>query len=160
MSTLPYVTAHGNISKAIEGIKKAAVPDKVSGDFVKTILQIKGGSGDQITSYLKKIGLADSTGTPTQIYKRLRNPSTSGFAVADAMRYAYKPLFDRNEHIYAADDEELRGLIVEETGQAHDSNPVKMTFNCFKAMNDFADFSNHDIANETQSIELEPTFPK
>ncbi|WP_170429979.1 DUF5343 domain-containing protein [Ruegeria arenilitoris] len=140
MSTLPYVTASGNIAKAIAGIKKAAAPERVSGDFVKTILGIKGGSGDQINSFLKKIGLADSSGAPTDLYRKLRNPTTSGVALAEAMRSAYKPLFDRNEHVYALNDDDLRGLIVEETGLAHDSNPVKMIFNSFKALNSDAEF--------------------
>ncbi len=101
MATLPYVTATGNIGKAIEGITKAATPPKVSGDFVKNMLGIKGGSGDQITSFLKKIGLADSSGTPTPLYNRLRNPATSGRAIAECMRIAYRPLFDRNEYVYS-----------------------------------------------------------
>lgn len=141
MSNLPYVTAHGNITKAIDGIVKAAVPPKVTGDFVKNMLGIKGGSGDQITSFIKKIGLADAGGIPTDNYKRLRNPSTTGSALAEALNYAYKPLFDRNEYVYTLNDDELRGLIVEETGHAHDSNPVKMIFNAFKALNANADFS-------------------
>lgn len=141
MSTLPYVTAAGGITKAIENIKSAATPEKVSGDFVKEMLKVKGGSGDQITSYLKKIGLADSSGKPTELYNKVRNPSTSGAAIAQALRFAYKPLFDRNEYAHTLNDDELKGLIVEETGQAHDSNPVKMTFASFKALKAFADFN-------------------
>lgn len=137
---MPYITAHGNISKALEGIMAASVPPKVSGDFVKDILGIKGGSGDQVTSYLKKIGLADSSGSPTSLYNKLRNPSTSGAAVAEAMRIAYKPLFDRSEYCYNLNDDDLKGLIIQETGQAHDSNPVKMIFSCFKALNGLANF--------------------
>jgi len=56
MSALPYVTAPGNVEKALLGIKAAATPENVTQDFVKTILKIKGGSGNQIASYLKKIG--------------------------------------------------------------------------------------------------------
>ncbi|WP_376803632.1 DUF5343 domain-containing protein, partial [Candidatus Raskinella chloraquaticus] len=57
MSSLPYVTSPGNIIKALDEIKKAAVPERVSQDFVKTILKIPGGSGDQMTSFLKKLNL-------------------------------------------------------------------------------------------------------
>jgi hypothetical protein len=46
MATLPYVTAPGNIEKTLNGIKSAATPERVSQDFVKTILQIPGGSGN------------------------------------------------------------------------------------------------------------------
>jgi hypothetical protein len=34
-----------NIDKALNGIKSAAVPEKVSQDFVKTILKIPAGRG-------------------------------------------------------------------------------------------------------------------
>lgn len=140
MSSLPYVTATGNIQKAIEAIVKAATPPKVSGDFVKNKLGIKGGSGDQITSYLKKIGLANSDGSPTELYNKVRNSATRGAALAESMKHAYAPLFERNEYAYSLSDDDLKGLIVEETGNAHDSNPVKMAFACFKALNSLADF--------------------
>jgi hypothetical protein len=54
MASLPYVSSPGNIVKALNGIKAAAVPDRVSQDFVKTILKIPGGSGDQIDFILKE----------------------------------------------------------------------------------------------------------
>lgn len=82
MSNLPYVTSPGNIAKALNGIKKSAVPETVGVDFVKTILQIPGGSGNQMTSFLKKIGFADSSGKPTDIYKRFRNTAHSKAAAA------------------------------------------------------------------------------
>jgi hypothetical protein len=44
MAALPYVTAPGNVERALKGIKSAATPPKVNQDFVKTILKIPGGS--------------------------------------------------------------------------------------------------------------------
>lgn len=64
MANLPYISSPGNIDKALTGIKQAAVPDSVSQDFVKTILKIPSGSGDQMTSFLKKIGLGQSRWIP------------------------------------------------------------------------------------------------
>lgn len=49
---IPYITSPGKIEIALEGIKKAAVPPKVTQDFVKQVLGIKGGTGDQVTTYL------------------------------------------------------------------------------------------------------------
>lgn len=150
MSSLPYVTSSGNIDKALNAIKAAAVPERVSQDFVKTILGIKGGSGDQITTFLKKIGFAGTDGTPTDIYKKFRNPTSSGNAVAYAIKQAYKPLFDRNEFLHKLPDDDLLGLIVEETGLAHDSNPVKMIFSSLKHLKTFADFEGTEAVIEKQ----------
>jgi hypothetical protein len=138
MTALPYITATGNIEKALRAIQVAATPPKVSQDFVKTILKIQGGSGDQVTSFLKKIGFAAADGTPTEIYSRFRNPSTAGQAAADAIRQGYAPLFKRNEFMYELSDADLKGLIIQETGQSNDSNTVSMIFSCLKALKKFA----------------------
>lgn len=140
MSTLPYVTATGNIKKALDAIAKAATPAKVSQDFVKTVLKVSGGSGDQMTSFLKKIGLSNNDGTPTLLYSQYRNPSTSGQAIATAIRTAYAPLYKRNEYMHELPDADLRGLIVEETGQAHDSNAVSCIFSSIKQLKQYANF--------------------
>lgn len=144
MTALPYITATGNIEKALKGIQAAATPPKVSQDFVKTILKVQGGSGNQVTSFLKKIGFAAADGTPTEIYTRFRNPSTAGQAAADAIRCGYAPLFRRNEFMYELSDAELRGLIIEETGQSSDSNTVSMIFSCLKALKKFASWTAAD----------------
>ena len=128
MASLPYITSAGNIDKALTAIKTAAVPDKVSQDFVKTILKIPGGSGDQMTTFLKKINFASSDGVPTALYTSFRNPTTSAQSVAKAIKHAYAPLYVRNEFMHELSDDDLLELIVEETGQAHDSNPVKLSF--------------------------------
>ena len=140
MGALIYVTAPGNIEKALLGIKAAATPDQAGQDFVKEILKIPGGSGNQIAAFLKKIGFVRADGTPSEIYKRFRNPTTSGAAVMEALRIGYPALFQRNETWYRLGDEELRGLIVEETGQAHDSSVVGLALATIKGLKKFADF--------------------
>jgi len=138
MAALPYVTATGNVEKALTGIKKAATPEAVSQDFVKTILGIKGGSGNQITAYLKKIGFATTDGSPTELYKKFRNPVTEGWAAAQALRTGYAPLFVRNEYMYKLSDEDLKGLIVEETGAEADSSVASLILACIKQLKKFA----------------------
>ncbi|WP_353533943.1 DUF5343 domain-containing protein [Cognatishimia sp. WU-CL00825] len=156
MATLPYVTSSGNIEKVLTAIKAAAVPERVNQDFVKTILKIPGGSGNQMTTYLKKIGFAESDGRPTEIYTRFRNPTSSGRAVAEAIRFAYAPLYIRNEYMHELTDDELIGLLVEETGQARDSNPVKMGFSCIKSLKQFAKFDEEHVVENSREATLTP----
>jgi hypothetical protein len=151
MAPLPYVTSPGNIDRALVGIKSAAVPERVSQDFVKTILKIPGGSGDQMTSFLKKLGLTNPDGSPNELYKRFRNPASSGPAIATVIRNAYAPLYVRNEFMHRLNDADLLGLVVEETGQAHDSNPVRLIVNSIKHLKAFANF---DAANEQKDAPL------
>ncbi|MBO6562747.1 MAG: DUF5343 domain-containing protein [Nisaea sp.] len=147
MASLPYVTSPGNIEKALNGIIKAAVPERVSQDFVKTVLGIPGGSGDQMTAFLKKIGFSSSDGKPTELYTKFRNPTSSGKAMAVAIKKAYAPLYVRNEFMHELSDQELLGLVVEETGHAHDSNPVKLSVAAISSLKRFADFKNSSAEN-------------
>lgn len=147
MAVLPYVTAPGNVKKALNGIADAATPDRVSQDFVKEILKIPGGSGDQMTAYLKKIGLANPDGTPTSLYKKFRNPDTRGAAAAESLKKGYTEIYKRNEYAHELADSKLKGLIIEITGLEHDSPTVSNTASCFKNIKAFADF------HQKQSVE-------
>lgn len=153
MATLPYVTAPRNIEKALNGIKSAATPERVSLDFVKTILQIPGGSGNQINSYLKKIGFVNPDGTPSNIYKKFRNSATSGGAVAEALKTGYAPLYARNEYMHQLPDDQLKGLILEETGQSEDNSAVGLTLSAIKTLKKYAKWEDiKTVENENNQI--------
>ncbi|WP_186276175.1 DUF5343 domain-containing protein [Burkholderia gladioli] len=146
MASLPYVTATGNVDKALSAIKQAATPTSVSQDFVKTVLNIRGGSGNQITSFLRKIGFAGADGTPTSIYTRFRSTDSeaSGGAAAEALKIGYSALYKRNEYMHQLSDEKLKGLIIEETGAGGESSVVNLIINCIKSIKKYANF---DITN-------------
>jgi len=138
MAALPYISTPGNIEKALQAIKSAATPPTVSQDFVKTILKILGGPGNQVTSYLRKIGFTNDDGTPSDIYKKFRNTGTEGSAAAAALKAGYKPLYVRNEYMHQLSDDKLRGLIIEETGWESDATTVTLTLGCIKQIKKFA----------------------
>jgi hypothetical protein len=94
-----------------------------------------------MTAYLRKIGFAGQDGTPTDLYKRFRNQATEGAAAAEALKIGYKPLYVRNEYMHELDDKQLRGLVVEETGEAADSNVVTMIMSCIKAIKKYAKYT-------------------
>jgi hypothetical protein len=150
MAALPYVTAPGNVDKALRGIKSAATPHHVNQDFVKTILKIPGGSGNQMAAYLRKIGFTNEDGTPSEIYKKFRNPATAGKAATEALRVGYAPLYVRNEYMHNLSDGNLRGLIIEETGLEKDSNVVTLIMTCIKAIIKFADWSEEKEGEEEE----------
>jgi len=154
MAALPYVTAPGNIEKALIAIKLQATPERVTQDFVKTVLQIPGGSGDQITSFLKKIGFTNADGTPSDIYKKFRNSATSGKAAAEALKIGYSPLYVRNEYMHQLNDEKLKGLIIEETGQSEGANIVSLILASVKALKKHASWSN--IVAEEEKTSAQP----
>lgn len=138
--TLPYLVTPGNIPKVLERIKAASTPERVTQDFVQTKLQLPSSSGATMVPFLKKIGFVNSDGTPSPIYKKFRNASTSKAAAAEALKYGYSALFSRNEYANSLSDEALRGLIIEEIGCEDDSRVLYLTAACFKSLKQFADF--------------------
>lgn len=153
MANLPYVTAVNNIERALRGIKTAATPESVSQDFVKTILGIKGGSGNQMTAYLKKIGFATADGSTTDLYKKFRNPMTEGWAAAQALKVGYAPLYTRNEYMHRLGDDELRGLVYEETGAGQDSGAVPLILSSIKQLKKFAKWDGVPLEEKTEKAE-------
>ncbi|MGK8236235.1 DUF5343 domain-containing protein [Roseovarius sp. MS2] len=141
MTNLPYIASPGNIQRALDGIIQAPVPDRVSQDFVKSILKITGSSGDQVTSFLKKIGFADPSGSATDIYRKFRNSASRGTAAAQALKHGYAELYKHSEYVHTMDDNEIEGLIVQVTGSAANARNVKLTLNCFKNLRVYADFN-------------------
>jgi len=119
----PYLASPGTVTKALEKIKAAATPDRFTTDFVHTVLGIKGGTGNALIPFFKRMGLVKSDGTPTDIYQKFRNPASSKRAAAQALRIGYKALYERNEYIHKASDEDLKGIVLELTGLQTD-NPV------------------------------------
>ena len=136
----PYVTTPGTLAKALGRLKQAATPPRFTQDFVKSKLLLKGGNAAMVIPYLKKIGFLASDGTPTDIYARFRNPSESGRAMAAALRNGYKSLFEINEKAHQLKDEELKGLIVQVTGQTKGDTVTKLIFACFKILKERAAF--------------------
>jgi hypothetical protein len=113
---LPYLASPGSIKTGLERIRTAATPERVTGDFITTKLQIKGGTGLALIPFLKKIGFVGSDGSPTELYKRFRNPTIGATAAADAIKIGYRPLKEINEYFYELSDPDLLNLIL----QVHD----------------------------------------
>ena len=137
---LPYLTTPGTVTTALDKIKAAATPPTFTHDFVQTKLKIKGGTGRAIVPFLKKVGFVAGDGSPTGVYQRFRNDTTSGTAAAEALKAGYKPLYEVNEYAHDLGDKELKGLIVQVTGLEESSSVVAFIHSTFKKLKSFADF--------------------
>jgi len=140
MANLPYVTVIGTLEKILDKIKSASVPDKFSQDFVADTLAMKGGTARATIPFIKKMGLVQTDGTPTDRYKEFRNPAKSGRAVAAAMKDMYRTLFEMNENVHKLENSKLKGLIVEATGAEANSLMVSRTLATFNALKNIATF--------------------
>lgn len=160
MANLPYVQVTGTLESMLDKIKSASVPERFSQDFVSTKLLLKGGTARAIIPFVKKMGLVTSDGTPTERYKEFRNPHKSDYAIADAMRDLYEPLFEMNEYVYDLDTPKLKGLIVEATGAEANSAVVQKTLSTFQALRKRANFDKEEdepeVTRETNHTDQIP----
>lgn len=139
-NTIPYLVSSGSITKALEKIKSAATPERVTYDFVSTVVGLKGGTGRAIIPFLKRAGLVRTDGTPTDLYNQFRNSHSSKISAATAFRNAFKTIYERNEYAHKLSDEELKGLIVEITGHPLENRVTQSIFGTMKAFKAFCDF--------------------
>jgi hypothetical protein len=123
MSTksIPYFAVPGTITKILEKIKSAATPDNFNGEFLENTLGFKGGNYKTFIPWAKKIGLINSDGTPSSLYKKFRNPTTSKSSLGEALRKGYGDIFAKDENADKLDKVKFRGLVMEATGESHDS---------------------------------------
>lgn len=103
---------------------------------------------------MKRIGFVASDGTPTDLYKRFRNPATSGAAVAEAIRSSYKELAAANEYFHRLSDKELQTLILQVSGLDHDNRVANAILATLKTLKAFADF---DAGKQVETLLLPPS---
>lgn len=151
--TIFHVTIAGTLTKVLEKIKTAAVPERFTQDFLATKLGFKGGPPKTIIPFLKKIGFLAADGSPTDLYKRFRNPSQSGSAMATAMRHGYSTLYEMNEYAHDATEKELKGLVVQATGAEQDSRVVQAVIGSFKALKGFAKFDGAEEVEQQEPLD-------
>lgn len=152
---LPYCTSVGTLANMLEKIKSASVPERFTQDFVSTKLAMKGGSAAACIPFVKKMGFVASDGTPTDLYKEFRNPHKSRIAVGKAFRKLYQKLYEMNEYVHDATDQEIRGLIVECTGGEKESSVTKLTLatlNILRKISDFDGESDEDTDSPVEKI--------
>ena len=96
-----------------------------------------------------------SNGTPTGLYKKLRNNATTGAAMAQAMKIGYREIFERNEYANDLDREKLKGLVVEITGLDTKNKIVQLICQTFETLKKFANFESKlpEISKEDQQKE-------
>ncbi len=157
---LPYLSTPGTLTKILNKICDASVPESFNSDFLGTKLGFPGGSQQMFISWAKKCGFLNSDGTPTQIYKDFRNPDYRGIAMASALKNGYSEIYERNEYAQDLTRAELTKLVSEITGSPHDNSTVKAIVGTYWTAKEIADFDSRQDEKAAKGISVEPKEPK
>jgi hypothetical protein len=155
----PFLNAYGLVTKILDKIIEASQPERFTQDFLSTKLGFSGGSARPIIPLLKKLGLIASDGTPTRLYAQFRNPENRGAAMAQALRSAYKEIYDRNEYAHELSREKFKNLIVEITGLASDHQTVSYIAGTFQNLKAYANFDRAASSGNGKVTVLEKSEP-
>jgi len=144
--TIPYMTVPGTLSKILDKIKTAATPDNFNQDFLANTLGFKGGNYRTFIPWAKKIGLINSDGTPSALYKQFRNPTTSKASLGEGLKKGYAVVYARDENCHKLDKTKLKGIMMEITGESHDSGTLNFMINSFWNAKELAEFKDNGLS--------------
>jgi len=155
---IPYVHQPGSMIKILEKIQSAKTPDRFTHDFLETKLGFKGGNYRQFIPFAKRLTLLASDGSPTDLYKKFRNPESAKAAMAQALRAGYAEVFERNEYAYNLDKDRFKGLVVEITGLEPNNRVVQLICQTWENLRRLADFETNLPVEKVQADEMEESL--
>jgi hypothetical protein len=141
----PYVNAYGKIKSLFDGIKKAAVPQKFTQDFLSTMLGFQSSSDRALLSLLKRLGFLDEANNPTQAYKDYRDESRSKTVMAIQVKKAYSDLFSANEYANKLDKGKVIEILKRVTGVGEDDQRLDYAAATFLGLVFLSDFEAKDL---------------
>lgn len=151
---LPYVVAPKNIEQLFVRIAGAKVPDAFTHNYLYQTLGLKGSNDRKLIPLLRTLGFIDASGKPTPEYSLLKNDAKRRFAIGDAVKRAYAPLFEANERANELPQDQLRGLIGQVAGTDQDlTSRIAGTFN---ALAKLAQFSDRPTSADEEALIEEP----
>jgi Family of unknown function (DUF5343) len=151
----PYVNGYGGIQTLFNKIKEAAVPAKVTQDFVSTVLGLKSSSYRAMIPLLKKLGFIDQANVPMQAYRDFREDALAGGVMAERLREAYKGLFVANEYAYKLDKKDLTAKLRSLTGAGQDDANIQYVAGTFIELSKLAEWEATAKPNKEKDAERE-----
>src|SRR6476659_6804175 len=108
MAVPAYMHSVKNLAAVFAAIREAGVPDRFTHEFLKQLGFTS--SGDRsVIPVMRSLRFLDDGRTPTDRYKRYRDPSIGGAVMAEALRDAYSDLFKIKETAQTMSSTELKG---------------------------------------------------
>jgi hypothetical protein len=143
-----YINNVGNLTKFLDSIRSAGVPDRVTLEFLKT-LGFKSTNDRPIISVLKGIGFLDDNGSPTATYRAYRDHTKGPKVLAKALRTAYADIFLANTKAYDLTTDKLRGIIAAKVSKG--DVVVRLIAATFKTLAKLADFSEDESGDGAEA---------
>ncbi len=150
MANYPYTVKAGSLKKFLERIASVGLPDKVTVKYLYA-LDFKSTNDRAIIPILKFIKFLDSSGAPTDYYKKYRDTSKSAKILGKAIKEAYLELFKVYPDAQKQDNNLLRNFFSTNTGLGEKA--IKSIVDTFKALCSLAKFDEKSIEEDEEKVE-------
>ncbi len=137
-TNVPYMPSVTNLSKILDGIQKAGVPEVFNLDFLKD-LGFTSSNDRPVIKVLKYLSMLDSSGRPQTAYREFVDHTKAKGVLANCLRAAFDDLYLSDKDAHTKSVEQLRGWFKTKTG-ASDAVAKKIATQ-FKALASYADFN-------------------
>lgn len=154
MADYPYCTVPGKLSELLRKVHDLGIPDKVTTRWLPTI-GFASANDRSIIPVLKFVGLINSSGAPTEIWKEYRGHA-SGRALAAAIEQAYGELFKTYPDAHSRGAEELKAFF--RGHSSYGAQAVSKAVNTFQALCQNADFTGHGAAKRSTPHEVPEVY--
>lgn len=134
----PYTTEPKALRRLLSEIPKRPKPPKLDLAKLKSWDVSKNNNARTAINVLKKIGLVNDGGMPTDNYIEFMKTGTGPGVLANRLRDVYRPLFEATHAPQNESDEELKKLFHIHTGGGDDV--MRLQIQTFKALAEHANF--------------------
>ena len=148
MADLIYTTKPTSLAKFLDHIQTAGVPPKVNGAYLKSV-GFRDSNDTSVIRVLKSVGFVDAAGTPTPSWRAYRDRSKGRAVLGEAVKRAYRDLFETYPDADRKDTEALRNFFSAHSTAGNEA--LALAVRTFKALAGGADFE-----GPTESPESEP----
>jgi hypothetical protein len=135
----PYTTEPKALRRLLAEIPKRPKPPKLDMAKLKAWDVSKNNNARTAINVLKKIGLVNDSGVPTETYVEFMKTGTGPGVLASRLREAYRPLFEAAHAPQSESDDELKKLFHIHTGGGDDA--MRLQIQTFKALAEHANFT-------------------
>lgn len=141
-----FTYSPGKLGEFIEKLQSVGAPAKVTTEYPKSI-GFGSSHARSFPAVLKYAGLLDSSGRPTEIYKKgLRGGASGRALVGKAIVQAYKPLFDVYDRAENHSEPDLVTLV--KSNSDLDDEKAALVVRTFKVLCKFGDFDGVESAGD------------
>lgn len=135
----PYTTEPGALRRLLKEIPNRPKPPKMTRDTLKSWNVSSSSNSGTVISVLKKIGVLNDGGVPTDAYVEFMKASTGPAILAAKVRETYKVLFENSNAPQSDSAENLKSLFNIHTGGGEDA--MRLQMQTFKILTEFSNFT-------------------